>query len=104
MRGLRVVIADPGLEQVAEQVQGARAPDRTGQEAQEPRGDPGRRRVEVQVRSEPDGHCAGSAFASAGGWGAGAAAVSVSTTYARLTRGRSTGTSPPKFATVSVRR
>ena len=80
VRRFRVVVANPGLEQVTEQEQGSCALDRARQEAQEPGGDLGRRGVEVQVRGEPDGHRAGSTFASAGGWVAGATAAPDSTT------------------------
>ena len=92
MRGLRIVVADPGFEQVAEQEQRACAPHGTGEKPPEAIGNVRRRRVEVQVRGEPGSHsaplgCSGRA----------------SITYARRTIGRSTGTSGPKLGTVSVR-
>ncbi len=104
--GLRIVVAEPGFEQVAKQEQRVRSVDRAREEPVEAAGNGRRGGIEVQVRGEPGGHSLPLACSGAGCGGVGGCAGATpdgSITNARRMRGRSTGTSEPKPATVSVR-
>ena len=67
VRRFGIVVADPGLEEISQEEQGARAAYGTGQESLEPGRDFRRRWIEVKVGGEPGGHFVSSAFVSFGG-------------------------------------
>ena len=56
LSGSGIVVADPGFEQVAEDVQRLRAPRFALEEIEELRGDVGPRAVEMQIGDEERGH------------------------------------------------
>jgi hypothetical protein len=56
LRGVRSIIADPGLEQIAQNVKGIRIARLGGEKIQELRGDRRTTCVDVQIRDEKRGH------------------------------------------------